>query len=122
MDEGVMLRWKSGKEVDERLMNVLDLFKELFVKRGEFFKQIFPGLHQEFVHVFNNIDALVARKKKYGQIQIMQRSLSVGSRQPRAFGQVDESDELRLNLFKVRTPNLGGVQSGGQGDVTNVSK
>ncbi|KAL3520844.1 hypothetical protein ACH5RR_018993 [Cinchona calisaya] len=110
--------------VDEKLMNVLDLFRELYCKRGEFFKKIFPELHEDFVRVFKKIDAILPMKKKDNyQIQVkhMQRSLSVGSRRPRAVGQVDESDELRLNLFKIRTPNLSGVQSGGQGDV-KVSK
>ncbi|KAA8534520.1 hypothetical protein F0562_032037 [Nyssa sinensis] len=107
------IRWNSGKPVDPRLLRLLKFFRELCTERREFFKKIFPGLHDEFEDVFKKIDGIKARKKGM-RVQTMQRSLSLGS--PRTPKHGDDST-LRLERFRVRTLDLSGVGQGGdQGD------
>uniref|UniRef100_A0A5B7BQT9 Uncharacterized protein n=1 Tax=Davidia involucrata TaxID=16924 RepID=A0A5B7BQT9_DAVIN len=110
-----IIRWKSGKSVDPRLLNLLEFFRELYIERGEFFKKIFPGLHDEFVDVFKKIGGMLARKEGM-KVQTMQRSLSLGSPSTPKHG--DDDSTLRLQWFKVRTLDISGVgagQGGGQG-------
>ncbi|CAI9091274.1 OLC1v1026249C1 [Oldenlandia corymbosa var. corymbosa] len=104
-----MIRWKSGKKVDKRLMMVLESFyQEIYVKRQDFFKKIFPDRMQEdFDDVFRKVDAMLNKNKSEVRNQTLQRSLSMGS--PR-----------RMQRFKIKTPavvvgNSDG-QSGGASD------
>lgn len=99
-----MIRWKSGKKIDQRLLMLLEsFFQEIYVKREDFFKKIFPEKHEEFTDVFNKIGAMLRKNKDKTKHRTMQRSLSVGS--PR-----------RLQRFKVKTPNIivGGSESSGE--------
>lgn len=101
-----MIRWKSGKKVDERLLMLLEsFFQEIYVKREEFFKKIFPEKHEEFTDVFNKIGAMLSKNNDKAKHRTMRRSLSVGS--PR-----------RLERFKVKTPNVIVSGSAGQGGQT----
>lgn len=104
---------------------MLEYFQELYEKRQEFFKKIFPGHHDEFADVFKKVGAVVSTKKHHAKVQTMQRSLSLGS--PRSLEQTEES-ELRLDRFKVKTPVVAVVRLGGQagagsqGETTKGSK
>ncbi|XP_070003319.1 uncharacterized protein LOC142165762 [Nicotiana tabacum] len=110
-EKPVMIRWKSGKEVDPRLIMLLDFFRDLYLKRGEFFKKIFPLDHEDFIPVFEKIGAVFSMKdqEKKSQIIGLERSPSESSLH-RSRG-IDES-QLKLERFKVKTPE---VQSGGGG-------
>ena len=101
-----MIRWKSGKRVDQRLMMLLESFyQEIYVKREDFFEKIFPEKHEEFTDVFDKIGAMLRKNKDKAKHRTMQRSLSVGS--PR-----------RPQRFKVKTPNVIVSGSDGQGGQT----
>lgn len=91
-----MIRWKSGKRVDEKLLNLLEAyFQELYLKRNDFFKKIFPGhVYDQFVDVFNKIGAVLSKNYNGNHVQTVQRSLSFGS------------TETRLEWFKVKTPDV----------------
>ncbi|XP_059669662.1 uncharacterized protein LOC132314910 [Cornus florida] len=102
-----IVRWKSGKSVDPRLLTLLEIFRELYIERREFFKKIFPGHHDEFKDVFKKVSANFLRKDQM-EVQTMQRSLSFGA--PKQ----GEESGLRLQRFKVRTPDLSGAGQGGQ--------
>ncbi|KAF7147647.1 hypothetical protein RHSIM_Rhsim03G0105800 [Rhododendron simsii] len=113
MERFNLIRWKSGKSVDPRLFAMLGVFKELYVEKHEFFTKIFPGrLYDEFAELFKKI-AGVSSTWDDAKARTLTRSLSCGSR--RGANQGDEST-LRLERFKVRILDLGGVQSSGQGD------
>ncbi|CAK7325306.1 unnamed protein product [Dovyalis caffra] len=108
---------KAGDKIDSRLLMLLEFFRELFMRRREVFKKLFPELHDEFLGMFKkivNVDLLVA---KPGQMKsrALQRSLSVGS--PRTPSRNGGESPLRLERFKVRTVIPGG---GGQGDKDGV--
>ncbi|XP_058208116.1 uncharacterized protein LOC131321123 [Rhododendron vialii] len=113
MERFNLIRWKSGKSVDPRLFALLEKFKEIYIERHEFFTKIFPG-HQydEFAELFKKI-AGVSSTWDDAKARTMTRSLSCGSR--RGANQGDEST-LRLERFKVRILDLGGVPSSGHGD------
>ncbi|KAL3520845.1 hypothetical protein ACH5RR_018994 [Cinchona calisaya] len=99
-----MIRWKSGKRVDQRLLMLLEsFFQEIYVKREDFFKKIFPGMYEEFVDVFNNIGAMLWKNNDETKCRTMQRSLSFGSPRP------------PLEWFRVRTPNVIIGDSNSQG-------
>ncbi|KAI8563489.1 hypothetical protein RHMOL_Rhmol03G0114600 [Rhododendron molle] len=113
MERFNLIRWKSGKSVDPRLFELLEMFKKLYVERHEFFTKIFPvHLYDDFAELFNKI-AGVSSTWDDAKARTVTRSLSCGSR--RGANQGDEST-LRLERFKVRVLDLGGVQSTGQGD------
>ncbi|GFP88810.1 hypothetical protein PHJA_001024700 [Phtheirospermum japonicum] len=95
-----MIRWKSGKRVAPWLLALLEAFGEIYVDRREFFKRIFQGDHEE---LFKKIgDDL---KKKKHMKKIMKRSIIMRGIRERG---IDEEigDGLRLQRFKVRTPNV----------------
>ncbi|KAK4367132.1 hypothetical protein RND71_015012 [Anisodus tanguticus] len=104
----VMIRWKSGKKVDPRLIMLLDFFKDLYMKREEFFKKIFPFHHEDFIPIFEKI-GVVFPKKDQEMNNSFKRSPSDSSLN-RSRG-IDES-QLKLEKFKVKTPE---VKSGGGG-------
>lgn len=87
-----MIRWKSGKRVDPRLLTLLESFKDVFDKRQEFFKKIFPGTYQEFKHVFGKFARIKGQKREM-KVRALERCSSLGS-----------TRELRLERFKVKTP------------------
>ncbi|KAL3523620.1 hypothetical protein ACH5RR_016454 [Cinchona calisaya] len=105
-----MIRWKSGKKVDQRLLMVLEsFFQEIYVKRDDFFKKIFPGVYGEFVDVFNKIGAMLWKNNDQVKSRALQRSLSVGS--PRS-----------LEWFAVKTPNvILGDPAGPKGSQTDTA-
>ncbi|KAG5557067.1 hypothetical protein RHGRI_007354 [Rhododendron griersonianum] len=106
MERFNLIRWKSGKSVDPRLFALLEMFKELYVEKHEFFTKIFSGrLYDEFAELFKKIagGSLTGDDAK---ARTVTRSLSCGSRR----------GANRLERFKVRILDLGGVQSSGQGD------
>ncbi|CAI9091275.1 OLC1v1026250C1 [Oldenlandia corymbosa var. corymbosa] len=88
-----MIRWKSGKRVDQRLMMVLESFyQEIYVKRQDFFKKIFPDrIQPDFEDVFRKVDAMLLKNSTEVKNKTLQRSLSLGS--PR-----------RIQRFKVKIP------------------
>ncbi|KAJ0047154.1 hypothetical protein Pint_05868 [Pistacia integerrima] len=103
----------TGKSFDPRLLVLLEYFRELHERKGELFRKIFPGIHNEFVEFFKKIDELLSQVKCHNQmrgVRTMQRSLSVGSPRTRAID--GDKSPLRLDRFKIRTVVLDG---GGQG-------
>ncbi|KZV55293.1 hypothetical protein F511_06770 [Dorcoceras hygrometricum] len=96
-----LLRWKSGEKVDTRLMDLLGLFEELYAKRREFFKKIFPGDHEE---LFRKIRDATSKKKK----RSMRRSLSIGAgfaiRGRGLDDEIDGDDQFKAERFRVKTP------------------
>ena len=94
----------TNKLVDPRLLAFIEFFKELYLRRPELFKKIFPGhLHDKFLaEMPKKLDLVLSRVKsdQTTRVQTMQRSLSIGS--PREFKR-DETSEMRLERFKVRT-------------------
>lgn len=112
MEKFNMIRWKSGKSVDPRMFTLLEMFKELYVKRQDFFKKIFPGLYDDFAELFERIGGVFSERDG-AKARTMTRSLSFGSG---CGAKQDDESTLRLERFKVRTLDIGGVQSSGQGD------
>ncbi|PRQ56198.1 hypothetical protein RchiOBHm_Chr1g0333141 [Rosa chinensis] len=109
---------KVGKLVDPRLLALVEFFRELYFRRLELFKKIFPGRPDKFLDEMAKKLNLVLSQVKSAQTtraRTMQRSLSISS--PREFKR-DES-EMRLERFKVRTIDVDdGVKLGGQDDKT----
>lgn len=112
---------KLGKPVDPRSLPLLKFFKELYVRRRDLFKKVFPRLHDEFVELPKKYGGIVAQfnEVRMGSAPTMRRSLSAGS--PRTPSSKGGESPLKLYRFKVRTVKLGGggggggVQQGGQG-------
>lgn len=103
---------KVGKLVDPRLLALVEFFRELYFRRLELFKKIFPGRPDKFLEEIPKKLNFVSQTTK---TRTMQRSLSVGS--PREF-KPNES-EMRLERFKVRTIDVDdGVEQVVQDDKT----
>lgn len=107
---------KVGKSVDPRLLALVEFFRELYFRRLELFKKIFPGGHDDkFLEVPKKLGLILAKVKpdQTRAVRTMQRNLSIGS--PRDFK--GRESEMRLERFKIRTIDVddGGVQ-GGQGN------
>lgn len=71
------------------------------MERREFFKKIFDGKHEE---LFKKMSNAMKTKKKMKKAKSMPRSMSMRAMKQR--GLDDEIDGLRLERFKVRTPNV----------------
>ncbi|WMV53535.1 hypothetical protein MTR67_046920 [Solanum verrucosum] len=116
----VMIRWKSGKKVDPRLIMLLDFFRDIYMKRGEFFKKIFPFHHEDFIPIFEKIGVVFSNNKdqeKKFKINSFKRSPSDNSLNKSRGIDIDPS-QLKLEKFKVKTPEVisgSGGGSGGQG-------
>ncbi|XP_069147624.1 uncharacterized protein [Solanum lycopersicum] len=118
----MMIRWKSGKEVDPRLIILLDFFRDVYMKRGEFFKKIFPFHHEDFIPIFEKIGVVFSNHKdqeKKFKKNSFKRSPSDNSLNKSRGIDIDPS-RLKLEKFKVKTPEVisggdGGGGSGGQG-------
>ncbi|KAL0322171.1 UNVERIFIED_CONTAM: hypothetical protein Scaly_2513500 [Sesamum calycinum] len=114
-----LIRWKSGKRVDPRLLTLLESFGEIYVERHDFFKKIFDGnTHEE---LFKKIGNALRKKKEIKKARSMPRSLSMRAIKRR--GVDDEIDGFKVERFKVRTPNVvvagqGGTGQGGQTQTT----
>ncbi|GMY23181.1 POPTR_1452s00200g [Fagus crenata] len=110
---------KLGKPIDPRLLSVMEYFRELFVRREEVFKKLFPaGLQDEILELlkkFGNVESQV--KSDQMKVRTMQRSLSIDS--PRTPFKKGEEVPLKLEYFKVRTVFADG---GGQGQQGNQGK
>ncbi|KAJ4843765.1 hypothetical protein Tsubulata_034600 [Turnera subulata] len=104
---------KEEKPFDPRLVMLLEFFRQLYIKRNEVFKKIFPGyLHDEFVETFKKLGAkLSLRKSDLTKARSLKRSFSVGSTRSRGIG---APAPLTLERFKVRTVVPGGGGSGPQ--------
>ncbi|XP_040991501.1 uncharacterized protein LOC121238614 [Juglans microcarpa x Juglans regia] len=120
VDDYYRFEAEAGKSVDPRLLSLLEFFRELYVRRQELFKKIFPGLHDEFVELSKKIrGVVVAQVEGRGTrrpVATLQRSLSVGS--PRTPSNKAGELPLRLERFKVRELTLEGdvpVQGAPQG-------
>lgn len=111
-DDYYRLQAEAGK-VDQRLLPLLEFFRELFVRRRELFKKIFPGIYDEFVELSKKVDGVVAQVQEDRRYPTMQRSLSVGS--PRTPSVKRGEPPLRLERFKVRTVILAGSGIGKDG-------
>ncbi|KAM1229859.1 hypothetical protein ACFX15_039487 [Malus domestica] len=101
-----------GKSVDPKLLALVEFFRELYFRRLELFKKIFPGIQDKFLEVPKKLHVILAQVKpdETKLARTMQRSLSVGS--PRDFK--GGESKLRLERFKVRTIDTGdGVEQGG---------
>ncbi|KAJ7970545.1 Protease Do-like 4, mitochondrial [Quillaja saponaria] len=105
------LQSEAEKSVDPRIISLLGFFKELYYRRQEMFKKMFPAeLYEESVELFKKFGYLLNEVKSNREVRTLQRSLSLGS--PRA----RDDSELKLERFKVRTVNADGpVQQAGQG-------
>ncbi|GER28925.1 tRNA/tmRNA (uracil-C(5))-methyltransferase [Striga asiatica] len=112
-----MIRWKSGKRVDPRLMTVLQLFGEIYMERHEFFNKIFRGNHED---AFKKIENLLKRKKTMKKAKSMPRSLSMRAigRQRGLDGEIN--DDLLLERFKIRTPDVIVADPVEQGEKTTT--
>lgn len=95
-----LIRWKSGKRVDPRLLTMLEQFGEIYVERREFFNKIFHGDHEE---VFKKIGNALKKKKSMKKSGSMKRSMSMKAMGHRGIIQED-IHELRPERFRVRTP------------------
>nr|GMD54476.1 Nuclear valosin-containing protein [Ipomoea batatas] len=107
-DGAYIIRWKSGNRVDPRLLTLLESFRDVFDKREDFFKKIFPGIYEEFKDVFGKF-AMIKGQKREMKARALERSSSLGS-----------ARGLRLERFRVKTPNVTVVtppQDGGGGQV-----
>ncbi|KAL0317267.1 UNVERIFIED_CONTAM: hypothetical protein Sangu_2141000 [Sesamum angustifolium] len=114
-----LIRWKSGKRVDPRLLTLLESFGEIYVERHEFFKKIFDGnTHEE---LFKKIGNALRKKKEIKKARSMPRSLSMRAIKRR--GVDDEIDGFKVERFKVRTPNVvvAGQDGTGQGGQTQTT-
>ncbi|KAH7536997.1 uncharacterized protein LOC107413184 [Ziziphus jujuba] len=90
---------KIRKLVDPRLLALVEFFRELYFRKRDLFKRIFPGFQDEFRELLKKLSRLKSDRTK-----AMQRSLSLGSpRKPKAV-----QSTLRLERFKVRTITLDG--------------
>lgn len=115
----VMIRWKSGKKVDPRLIILLDFFRDLHMKRGEFFKKIFPFHHEDFIPIFEKIGVVFSNNKDHQEKKFksnsFKRSPSDNSLNKSRGVDIDQS-QLKLEKFKVKTPEvISGGGGGGQG-------
>lgn len=111
---------KGKSSADSRLLMLLEIFRQLYIRRSEVFKKIFEESHDEFVEMFKEVGAKLSRhgrSRRNETTATLKRSLSVGSQRIRS---IDGDDQfpLRLERFKVRTvvPGGGGAGSGAQGD------
>jgi hypothetical protein len=106
---------KAWESIDSRFLMLLEFSRELFFRRREVFKKLFPEIHDEFLGMFKKIGNINLYGEKPGQLKTralcLQRSLSVGS--PRTPSRNGGESPLKLERFKVRTVVPGG---GGQGD------
>ncbi|GAA0163399.1 hypothetical protein LIER_39589 [Lithospermum erythrorhizon] len=114
--QACMIRWKSGKRVDPRLLATLESFREFYVEKRELFKKIFPEMYNEFVDVFKKLGDMMEKNKEAAsmeQSRTLDRSLSFGS--PRASSRGIEIDDDFVNeKFKVKPPTviIGGGSDG----------
>ncbi|XP_050387003.1 uncharacterized protein LOC126803253 [Argentina anserina] len=93
--------------VDARLLALIAFFKELYFRRPEMFKKIFPKHShpdQFLVEMPKKLKLVLSQVKsdETTRVRAMQRSLSIGS--PREL-KGDES-EIMLERFKIRTIDL----------------
>ncbi|PIN03888.1 hypothetical protein CDL12_23583 [Handroanthus impetiginosus] len=107
-----IIRWKSGKRVDHRLLGLLESFAEIYENRHEFFKKIFHENHDE---LFKKIGDGMKKKKEMKKAWSMSWSQSVRGINRR--GVDGEIDGLRLERFKVKTPNVIVVEPAGAGPI-----
>ena len=91
--------------------------ESLYMESRELFKKIFPEAHHAFFDLFKRIGEGLPKMDQL-KVRTMQRSLSFGS--PRTCQQVEVSEELRLNRFKVRTLVLTGPTTGGGGQTSQT--
>ncbi|GAA0158662.1 hypothetical protein LIER_38705 [Lithospermum erythrorhizon] len=110
-----MIRWKSGKRVDPRLLTTLESFKEIYDEKRDLFNKIFPGMYNEFVDVFNKLGEMTRRNKEARTMErsrTLERSSSFGS--PRPSLGMEMNDEFFDEKFKVRPPTIiiGGLDGG----------
>ncbi|GKU91570.1 hypothetical protein SLEP1_g5430 [Rubroshorea leprosula] len=123
---------KMGKSLDPRLTVVFEFFRELYVRRKELLKNIFPEDHHEFGELLDKITEELFRRSRVRTSEVkvrgLRRSLSIGS--PRELkGKGDEptvkigddkggEPSLRLHRFKIRTVKVGDDEGGstGQGE------
>ncbi|KAG7948898.1 hypothetical protein I3843_13G032700 [Carya illinoinensis] len=110
VDDYYRFEAEAGESVDPRLLSLLEFFRELYARRQELSKKIFPGLHDEFVELSRKIREVVAAQvegRRTRPVATLQRSLSVGS--PRTPANKAGELPLRLERFKVRELTLEGV-------------
>ncbi|KAH6813577.1 hypothetical protein C2S51_022595 [Perilla frutescens var. frutescens] len=119
-----LIRWKSGKRVDPRLLALLESFGEIYVERREFFKRIFDENYEE---LFEKIGSAFKKRKQMKKSKSMSRSISMRPIRKRGIDE-EEFDGLRLERFKVKTPNVieineqDGATQTSQGSSINHSK
>ncbi|KAJ6767688.1 hypothetical protein OIU74_021537 [Salix koriyanagi] len=105
---------KALESIDSRFLVLLESFRDLFIRRNEVFKKLFPELHDEFVGMLKKIGNVNLYIEKPSQVKTralcLQRSFSVDS--PRTPSRNGVGSPLTLERFKVRTVVPGG---GGQG-------
>uniref|UniRef100_M1CLV3 Uncharacterized protein n=1 Tax=Solanum tuberosum TaxID=4113 RepID=M1CLV3_SOLTU len=104
----MMIRWKSGKKVDPRLIMLLDFFRDIYMKRGEFFKKIFPFHHEDFIPIFEKIGVVFSNNKdqeKKFKINSFKRSPSDNSLNKSRGIDIDPS-QLKLENLKSKPQRL----------------
>lgn len=108
-----------GRSIDPRLLALLEFFRELYFRKRELFKKVFPGLPGELVELSRKIGGVVDQVTDAStRGPTLQRSLSIGS--PRAPSNVIVESPASFELFKVRVRHdvvldVGVQQGGDQG-------
>ncbi|KZV55294.1 hypothetical protein F511_06771 [Dorcoceras hygrometricum] len=108
------IRWASGEKVDLRLLVLLESLEEIYVKRQELFKKIFPGDHHQLFQKIGDAKTTKNKQKK----KSMRRSQSIGPGYAVKGRGLDINgiDEFKVERFKVRTPIV--MEEDGQGGTT----
>lgn len=81
------VREDRGESIDPRVVNILELFRQLYCEREETLKSILPGIHFKLSEFFKKVNTLVLNiVKSDGErfnARTLKRSLSLSSSPPR---------------------------------------
>ncbi|EPS69533.1 hypothetical protein M569_05237 [Genlisea aurea] len=109
------IRWKSGKGVDPKLLNLLEQFGELYTDRNELFKKVFKS--RNYDDLFKKMSAAMEKKKRMKKARSLPRSRSFGTRDISG----NQIDELRLQKFKLKIPNVLVSEPEAESDVPPIN-
>ncbi|KDP45012.1 hypothetical protein JCGZ_01512 [Jatropha curcas] len=108
---------EAKSSVDERLVMLLEFFRQLYIRKREVFKKIFPESQDEFMEMLKKFDFKFSFERS--ESTTLKRSSSVGSKRTRSVNVDGDELPLRLERFKVRTVVTGGGAPGGDQGETN---
>lgn len=107
---------RVGKFSDPRLLALVEFFRELYFRKRDLLRKIFPQLQDKSLEVLKNSGMRLWRVKSGDnrtRFGTMQRSLSLGSPRSSRVKDIIEPHELRNEWIKVRMINAG--DGGGDG-------